>query len=196
MPTTWRPSWLMMRSDAKELLRVVAAGRDAGEVGVALKVIHAVGIQVRSAHELAQRRVSAGRVRHDQPEHVAGVDLERGDALGDVGQRQHIGRAPLVTNPENLLAGVAEGPVADVVQQQRRAHEAPLIRHVAFVAEEMATVAHQLVECARAHCERAERVREARMLGGRKREVREAQLPQAAQTLHRRKIEQSRFRCG
>jgi len=42
----------------------------------------------------------------DQSEHVTGVDLERGDALGDVAQRQHIGSAMLVTKPENLLAGV------------------------------------------------------------------------------------------
>ena len=48
-----------------------------------------------------------------------------------------------------------------------------------------AAVAHELVEGARAHRERAERVREARVLGRRKREVRQPQLAQAAQPLHR-----------
>ena len=91
---------------------------------------------------------------------------------------------------------MAKGTVTDVVQQQRRAHQAPLIRHVRFASEEIPPMAHQLVERARSDRERAERMREAGVFRRRKSEVREAQLPQAPQALHCRKVKESRLRCG
>ena len=65
-----------------------------------------------------------------------------------------------------------------------------------FVAEEVAPVAHELLERARADRERAQRVRETRMFGRGKGEIRQPQLAQPAQALHDRKIEQPRLGGG
>ncbi len=182
------------RSD--ELLGVVAAARDAGEVGVALQVVHSVGVEVRSADELAQCRIAAGGIADDEPQHVGDVDVERGDAVRQVRQRQQLGGPRFVANSQHGFARVAERPVADVVQQQRGANEASLVRGVGGVREKIGSVARQLVEGARAHRERSQRVAEARMFGRGKREIREPELAQTAQPLHRRHVEQLRLRCG
>jgi len=91
---------------------------------------------------------------------------------------------------------VAERTVTDVVQKERGADETPLVCRVGCVRKQAGRMAGQLVVGARAHRERSQRVAEARMLGGRKRKVCEPKLSQPAQSLHRRHVEQFRFRCG
>ncbi len=179
-----------------QLVGIVTPRRNAGEIGVAQQVIHSVGVEVRAAHELAQRGVSALRIADNQSQYVAGIDVERGDAARDVGQRDHSLRPLLVRDPQHALARVAERSVADVVEEQRRANEPPLICRIVGVAEEARAGAEQLVEGTSAHRERAERMREPRVLRGRKREVRQAELPQTAQPLHHRQIEKLCLRCG
>ena len=67
---------------------------------------------------------------------------------------------------------------------------------LASIAEEVAPVAHELLERARADRERAQRVRETRMLGRGKGKIRQPQLAQPAQALHDRKIEEPRLGAG
>ncbi len=91
---------------------------------------------------------------------------------------------------------MAERSVPDVVQQERCADQSSLICDVGFVNEKFTPVPDQCVESSRSHRERAEGVAEARVLGRGKREICKTQLPQAAQALHDRGIQQPRFRRG
>ena len=99
-----------------ELLDVVVPRRNAGKVGVALQVVHAVRVEVRSADQLAQRRVRTRGIAQDEPQHVPAVDVERFEAGPHVGKREHFLRSQLVPDVEHRFARVAERSVADVVE--------------------------------------------------------------------------------
>jgi len=106
---------------ADQLIGVVAAGGHAGEVGVAQQVVHAVGVEVRTADQLAQYGIRRKRIAQDQREHLLGIDADAVEAGLDLGQREDLLGAQLVAAFENRLAGVAERTVTHVVQQQARA---------------------------------------------------------------------------
>ena len=91
---------------------------------------------------------------------------------------------------------MAERAVTHIVEQERGADEAPLICDVVIVAEELAATANERIEDARSDGERAERVTEPRVFRRREGEIRKAELPQAAQSLDDREIEETRLRCG
>ena len=67
------------------------------------------------------------------------------------------------------------------------------MRAIRLAQKELGIRARQLIERARSHCERTERMRESRMFGRRERKVGEAELTQTPQALHRRQIEQPRL---
>jgi hypothetical protein len=71
---------------SNELFGIVASGCNARKIRVALEIVHAVGVQVRPADQLAKRRVATFRTTGDQAQHVAAVHLERCQAGGEVGQ--------------------------------------------------------------------------------------------------------------
>jgi hypothetical protein len=83
--------------------------------------------------------------------------------------------------------------VSDVVEKKRGAHETPLVRDISSVGEERRAGLSELIEGARSDGERAERVRKARVFGGWKGEIREAELAQPPQPLQLRKVEQPRL---
>ncbi len=137
MPTTSLSADLEESQRRDELFGIVTAGRDAGEVGVAQQIVHPVGVEVRTADQLAQRRVAALRIADDQREHVGALDLEIAQCRARPrAARSGRGVRASCANAEHALARVAERSVPDVVQEQRGADEAALIRSVGGVAEE------------------------------------------------------------
>jgi hypothetical protein len=52
----------------QQLLGIVAARCDAGEIRVAQQVVHAVRIEIRTAHEFAQHRIRRCRIADDEAE--------------------------------------------------------------------------------------------------------------------------------
>ena len=175
-----------------QLIGVVAAACDAGEVRVAQEVVHAIRVEVGAADDLAQHRI-VRRTAGDQGEHFGPLHLERVDRRRNVGQRDDVGGAALVQHAEHGFARVAERTVPDVVQQQARAQQAPLRFEVGVVREILRRVAPQGGEDAFAGRERTERVAETRVFGRRIGHVRQAELAQPPQTLHRPHPEQGGF---
>jgi len=175
-----------------ELIAVVPPALDAGEIGVAQQVVHAIGVEVRAAHQLAQVRI-ARLGTEDQREHVGGVDLERVDVLAQIGQSEDLARPLFVVFAEHGFARVAEGPVSDVVQDQRGAEQAALIRDVGVAREERPPLRGDRVERAGAHGERAQGVGEAGVLGRGIGQIGEAELSQTSESLHRGRVEQARL---
>lgn len=168
------------RSD--QLIGVVAPARDAGEVRIAQQIIHAIRVQIRPAHQLAQCRIAAFRIADDESEHVGRVELERFDAGAHRRQLEYRAGPLLVAHPEHRFARMTERAMADVVEQQRAAHEPPFVG-----------IVRDAIVRARSDGQRAQGVREARMLGRGERKKCKTQLAQAAQALHRRQVEQARF---
>ena len=111
----------------------------------------------------------------------------------NLGKRQNRARAVLVAHAEYRFARMTERAVANVVQHQRGAQQAPLVSDVLFIIKELPPVAEQLVERARSDRERAQRVAKTRMFGGWEREVRQTKLAQAPQALQRRRVQQARL---
>lgn len=68
-----------------------------------------------------------------------------------------------------------------------------MVLPVFVVCKELRTVPGQFIKGASSHRECAERVGETRMLRGGECEIREAELTQAAQALHRGEVEQTRL---
>ena len=100
-----------------------------------------------------------------------------------------------MTNAEHGFARMAERSVSDVVENQRRTHQAALISDVVFICKELAPVVQQLVEGARSGGERAEGVTEPRMFRRRERKIGQAELAQAAQALKCGRVQQASL-CG
>jgi hypothetical protein len=100
-----------------ELIRVVAPVHHTREVAVAEQVVHAVGIEIRAAHELPQHGVRGERVADDEGEHLFRIHADRIEERFDLRQRQDLFGPLLVPDSENRLAGVTERSVAHVVQQ-------------------------------------------------------------------------------
>ena len=152
---------------------------------------------MRSASRLGPLTSSASTGNCDWPwprikiGNVLRVDVDVRQMRLNFGARQNRARAVFVPDAEHGLAGMAERPVADIVQNQRGAYQAALICDVPFVCKECTAVAQQLVEGARPDGERAERVAKPGMLRRREGEVRQAQLPQPAQALKRGRIQQA-----
>src|SRR5579872_6212242 len=80
--------------------------------------------------------------------------------------------------------------MTEIVEQQRDAQQAALGIIVAFVSKVLRRMGLQRLDGTGTHRQGAERVREARMLGRRKGEIRKSQLTKASQPLERRAVHQ------
>ncbi len=103
----------------------------------------------------------------------------------DFGKRENRCGSRFMPAAEDGFARMRERTVPDVVQKQTRAEQPALLLKVSFVGEEFRRVLPQRRKDALADRQRTERVRETRMLGGWKREIRKPELPQPAQALKR-----------
>ena len=178
---------------ADELVAIVASVDDAREIRIAQKIIHAVGVEIGSAHQFSQYRIRRHRIAEDQFDNAREVDTRSLDCRSDLRKREDFLGTLLVLHAEHGLAGVAERSVADIVEQQTHAQQAALRNIIRFTRKIPVVAASESIEHPLAHRESAERVTEARMFCRRKGEIGETELAQAPQTLHRRRIEQRDF---